>query len=497
VGEEARRVSAAAKPTAGRGRALYDVEAIRALADQAFSRAAGAHLIEGNRVRLLRDARENYPAWLEAIRGARERVSLENYIIRSDATGERFAAALLERAQSGVRVRVVYDWLGCLGKSSSGFWARLRDGGIEVRGYNPPSAASPFGWLSRDHRKLLAVDGRVGFVTGLCIGDEWAGQPDRGIDPWRDTGIEIRGPAVGELEQSFASIWATLGAPIPDAELAAPRAAQEGTVGMRIIATLPVTAGVFRLDQLVAALARERVWMSDAYFAGPASYVQGLTEAARAGVDVRLLVPGTSDLPVVKLISRAGYRALLRAGVRVFEWNGSMMHAKTMVADGRWARVGSTNLNLASWLGNCELDAVIEDESFADEMEEMYLDDLSHATELVLDPRSKVRPLAGARTRLRRARRGRGSAGRAAAGAVRIGNAIGAAFTDRRVLEPVEGRLLLATGTALLASAALFGVFPRLAAYPLVVLLAWVGAALVYRGWTLRRAGKAEPRGDP
>jgi cardiolipin synthase len=478
----------------GRGRTRYDAEAVRALADQAFSRAAGAPLIEGNRVRLLRDAGENYPAWLEAIRSARERVSLENYIIRADEVGEQFADALIASARAGVRVRVVYDWLGCFSRTPGAYWSRLRAGGVEVRCYNPPQLSSPLGWLSRDHRKMLAVDGRTAFVTGLCIGREWGGQPERKLEPWRDTGIEIRGPAVAELDHAFAGIWAALGAPIPAAELGGgPAAAAEGDVGMRIVATLPATAGVFRLDQLVAALARERVWLTDAYFAGPATYVQGLTEAARHGVDVRMLVPGASDIAVLKPLARAGYRALLRSGVRIFEWNGTMLHAKTLVADGRWARVGSTNLNLASWLGNCELDAVIEDEAFAQQMEEMYLDDLANATELVLDLGKKVRPR-DPRTSPRPLRaRGRGSAGRAAAGAVRIGNAIGAVFTDRRVLEPVEAQLLFAVSAALVGFAFLFAVFPRLVAYPLVALLAWVAVSLLYRGWTLLRAGKRDP----
>ena len=133
---------------------------------------------------------------------------------------------------------------------------------------------------------------------------------------------------------------------------------------MRVVATLPATAGMLRLDQLVSALSRQRLWLTDAYFAGTTSYVQALRAAARDGVDVRLLVPGGTDIPILRPLSRAGYRPLLDAGVRVFEWNGTMLHAKTAVADGRWARVGSTNLNIASWLGNCELDAVIEDRDF-------------------------------------------------------------------------------------------------------------------------------------
>ena len=156
-------------------------------------------------------------------------------------------------------------------------------------------------------------------------------------------------------------------------------------MSMRVVASIPATAGMIRSDELIAALARKRLWLTDAYYAGTTSFVQALKAAAKDGVDVRLLVPNATDVPMVKIFSRAGYRPLLEAGVRVFEWNGTMLHAKTAVADGKWARVGSTNLNIASWFGNCELDAVIEDESFAHQMEDMYLDDLTKATEIVLD----------------------------------------------------------------------------------------------------------------
>ena len=460
---------------------------VRELADQAFSRAAGAALIEGNRVRLLRDGRENYPAWLEAIAAARHHVHFENYIFRDDATGEMFAAALIKSARSGVRVRVIYDWLGALGKTSPAFWYRLRLAGVEVRCYNPPSLDAPFGWFSRDHRKLIVVDGDVGFITGLCIGRMWSGQPERNIEPWRDTGIEVRGPAVAEIERAFGQVWAMMGRPLPDDELTAGSAPVEvGGVSMRIVATFPSTAGMFRVDQLVAALARHRVWLTDAYFAGTTTYVQALNAAARDGVDVRLLVPGSSDIPVVRSLTRAGYRSLLEAGVRVFEWNGAMLHAKTAVADGRWARVGSTNLNLSSWLGNCELDAVIEDEAFAREMEAMYLEDLTNATEIVLTPKRKVRAPRGTTTR-HVGGRGTGSATRAAAGALRVGNAIGAAFSNRRAMEPVEARLMVTAGIVLLLLAALFGFFPRALAYPAVVFFTWIALALLYRGYKLRR----------
>ena len=145
---------------------------VRELADQAFSRAAGAPLVEGNSVRLLIDARENYPAWLDAITDAEHHINFESYIIQEDSAGWRFADALVAKAREGVRVRLIYDWMGGFGKTSRSFWNHLRAGGVEVRCYNPPRFDSPLGWLSRDHRKMLSVDGRVGSLlacgSGAC-----------------------------------------------------------------------------------------------------------------------------------------------------------------------------------------------------------------------------------------------------------------------------------------------------------------------------------------
>lgn len=466
---------------------------LREFADRAFSRAAGASLIGGNRVHLLKDARENYPAWLEAIANAKRHIHFESYIIHEDETGRQFAEALIEKARQGVPVRLIYDWMGGFGNTSRRFWKRLRSGGVEVRCYNPPDLGRPVGWLSRDHRKMLAVDGEVGFITGLCVGRMWAGDPARGIDPWRDTGVEIRGPSVSEIEGAFARIWSLLGPPVPDAERVEPPP-EVGGVSLRVVASEPSTAGLIRLDLLVAALARERLWLTDAYYAGTTAYVQALRAAAKDGVDVRLLVPNGTDIPLLKPLSRSGYRTLLEAGVRIFEWNGTMLHAKTAVADGHWARVGSTNLNIASWFGNCELDAVIEDDSFAREMERTYEEDLANATEVILDEKRKVRAPGEPRHRHPAMSSGGGSGGRAAAGAVRIGNVIGTAFTGRRVLGPAEARLAATGGLLLCALSALFFVYPSVLLYPVVVMCAWGGLALIFRAYRLHRQGSYESR---
>jgi cardiolipin synthase A/B len=466
----------------------------RELAEQAFSRASGAPLIEGNAIRLLKDAQENYPAWLAAIRSARRYVQFENYIVHDDEIGREFAEALCERARAGVAVRVLYDWLGCFSTAPRAYWQSLRDAGVEVRRYNPPSWDSPFGWVSRDHRKTLSVDGELGFISGLCVGQMWIGDPERGLLPWRDSGVEVRGPAVAQLELAFAGLWARLGDPLPHGALTA-ASAPVGAVALRIVATLPATAGILRVNEMVAALARERLWLTDAYFAGTTGYVRALQAAARAGVDVRLLLPGTSDIPMMKPLSRVGYRTLMQAGVRIFEWRGTMLHAKTSVADSRWARVGSTNLNVASWFGNCELDVLVDDQQFAIGMEEAYLRDLENATEMVLDERSRLRaPATAPRAAPGRKRRGAGSGarvGRAVAGAARLGSTVGAAMADRRVLEPVEAHLMLGTGAASLAIAVVIAVFPKALAWPVAALLVWTALALSHRGYKLlRRADK-------
>jgi cardiolipin synthase len=460
---------------------------LRLLAEQAFSRAAGAPLISGNQVELLIDPRATFDAWLAAIRDASGTILFENYIFRDDALGHEFLDALTERAAAGVRVCVARDWLGCLGQSGAGFWAPLIAAGGEVRAYNPPRFASPFGWMSRDHRKLLVVDNTVGFLGGICVSGTWLGDPAKHIEPWRDTAVAVRGPAVGELALAFGDVWAQLGDALPAETLQhAARAIPCGHTDLRVVATVPNTAGLYRLDQLIAGMARTNLWLTDAYFVGVAPYVQALIAAARDGVDVRLLVPGSSDIPAVGSLSRAGYRPLLEAGVRVFEWDGSMLHAKTAVADGRWARVGSSNLNLASWIGNCEIDVAIEDEAFARAMEAQYEQDLEHATEIVLKmPRRRRSEEAGPRgSRLQG-----GSSGRAAAGALRIVNSIGASITNRRVLGPAECAPLLIAGIFLLASATLALVWPRLLAWPLAALAIWIGASLVARYVSMRRKG--------
>jgi cardiolipin synthase len=460
------------------------------LLDQAFTRITGARATAGNNVRLLRDGRENYPAWLEAIGRATTSIHFETYIIHDDRAGQQFAAALQARAAAGVRVRVLYDWWGARGATGSRFWRELTANGVEVRSFNAPRLLdSPFGWISRDHRKCLIVDGRVAFVSGLCVGNAWVGDPIRGIEPWRDTGVAIEGPAVADIDRAFAGTWSLAGPPLPTIDMARRLDAPPSEAGqalLRVVATKPSLAGLFKLDHIVVAAAERTLWLTDAYFVAVTSYVQALCAAAHDRVDVRLLVPGVGDIPGLRALSRAGYRPLLEAGVRVFEWNGSMLHAKTAVADGRWARVGSTNLNPASWLGNWELDVAVEDDDFARAMEAMYEDDLRHSTEVVLE-RRRVRAKSSTGTRARSVRR---SSRGAAAGAIGVGSLIGASIMNRRLLGPAESLVLATSGAILVALAAVIVWWPRAAAVPLAIAAVWIALSLFLKASKLLRADR-------
>ncbi|MDQ6647486.1 MAG: phospholipase D-like domain-containing protein [Pseudomonadota bacterium] len=473
----------------------------RVLAQQALSRAAGAPLIEGNAVELLIDAAANYDAWLLAIRNAKQRVLLENYIVRNDATGRLFRDALVERAQAGVMVAVIVDWLGCLGQSRRSFWEPLRQAGGQVRVFNPPQLGQPFGWLSRDHRKLLVVDGVYGFLSGVCISALWLGDASRQIPPWRDTGVALHGPAVVELESAFAHSWGSMGAPLPNMVPALEPGQPVGSVSLRVIATQPAAASVYRMDQMIAAMAQKSLWLTDAYFVGIAPYVQALVAAARDGVDVRLLVPGSSDVPAVASLSRSGYRPLLTAGIRVFEWNGSMLHAKTAVADEHWARVGSSNLNIASWLGNREIDVAIEDDTFAAQLARQYERDLENATEIVLAPRRRRgQRVKSCTDRPVRPRGGSGSSSRAAASALRVANSVGAALSPHRVLGDTSSVPLLVGALSLLLLAIVAALWPAFIGWPFAMIALWFSLNLAVSGWRLRRRHRNETnraREDP
>ena len=356
-------------------------------------RIAAADVSAGNRVQLLRDGPMAFGAMLDAIGMARETIDLEMYIFRDDETGQRFADALLEAARRGVAVRVLVDWLG--GRSTKdSFFDRLRTGGIEVCIFNPVGFRPWLGIIPRDHRKLLIVDSRIGVTGGMGLGNEWStGVGEKRRSRWRDTAVRIEGPAGVHMSHAFETMWRRtergerrgshrlLVRPAHGTHLE-PTNAPPALVG--IVEGEPLRLRIARALQIQAVNAERTIWIASAYFVPSFAEVEALTGAERDGVDVRILVPSRNDHPWVTMLTRRYYRRLLTNGVRIWEWQGEMMHAKMSVMDGRWVRVGSTDFNPLGVGFNYELDAVIEDRSLGADAEEMFLSDLEKSREVKL-----------------------------------------------------------------------------------------------------------------
>lgn len=448
-------------------------EAFADLASQLFFRASGAHAHKGNRIGILLDSTENFPAWEKALSAARRHICIEMYIISDDAFGRRIRQILLDKLAQGVEVVLVYDWLGSLSARLSGFFKPLAAAGAQVYAYNPPTWTSGLGLISRNHRKSLIIDGETAFVSGLCISAAWQGNPKRGISAWRDTGLRLEGCAVGDISAAFADTLKLLGGTMPAGIGHPPPCGQSSA---RILATTPENANTMRLDLNLIGMARRNLWLTDAYFMPTRLYVQALANAAQAGVDVRILVPRTSDIKWISTVSRTHYRRLLEAGVRVFEWNGTMLHAKSALMDGQWARVGSTNLNPASWYINRELDISIEDPAVVCELERIFLHDLTFSTELVLDEKARIRLLR------QRKKHYFGRKGGRMMGVVRQAAQLGHIFdAETRLVAPSEAWAYFSIGTAVLLLAALLWLMPQIILWPLYFLLAAGGAGMVVR----------------
>ncbi|MBW3629623.1 MAG: cardiolipin synthase B [Gemmatimonadetes bacterium] len=468
-------------------------------AERAMVRSSDAPLIGGNSARLLVDGPVAFNAWVNAITRAERWIHLENYIIRNDRTGRMFRDLLIERARAGVSVRVLYDWLGCWATPGR-FWRPLRDAGADVRSFARASVRDPLNLLRRDHRKVVVVDGGYASVAGMCIGDEWAGDVKLGIPAWRDTGVEIEGPVAAAIDRAFARSWSAAGPPLPREEIPDPALMEPaGEVGVRVVEGEPGRSRIYRLSQFVAVGVERRLWITDPYFVTPPAMTEALAAAARDGVDVRILVPAYNNWPIVGGLSRAGYRPLLEAGVRLFEWEGPMIHAKTAVADGVWSRVGSSNLNLASLLGNWELDLAILDNQFAHEMEELFLHDLQSSVEITLHSdaarsnrfmhrnpmwkdaaQANVPEVESARAARARAPRGR-PVGRILGRVARAGSVLGRALVGQRLVGREDVGWIGAIAFTFIALG-LVGFFaPRVVAWPISFLLFWLGIASLFR----------------
>jgi cardiolipin synthase len=358
-------------------------------------RIAAADVSSGNSVELLHDGPATYEVMIAAIAAARESVVLESYIFRSDETGQRFATALVDAVSRGVAVRVLTDWIGMRGIRSS-FIAALRRAGVELRVFNTPGFRPWFGLVPRDHRKLVVVDAMVGITGGVGIGDEWIGKTARHRGHWRDTAVRIEGPAARDMQAAFDTMWERarkrerrgshrLTRRVARGAHLDPATADPALIG--IVEGEPFRMRIARALQMQAISAQRSIWIANAYFVPSWSEIEALMGAARDGVDVRILVPQRNDHPWVTLLTRRYYRRLLTNGVRIWEYRGAMMHAKTSVVDGRWVRVGSTDFNPLGVAINFELDAVIEDAELGAQAEAMFLADLERSKEITMRSR--------------------------------------------------------------------------------------------------------------
>ena len=445
----------------------------------AIERTASARAIAGNTLQHHADSPAAIEAMIALVASAQAWIHFENYIIRDDRTGRRVAEALMERAAAGIHVRVLYDALGSIGTGHR-FWRALRRSGAEVRAFHPIISGHPFNLFVRDHRKLVVADGVRAMVGGLCIGNEWAGDPETGREPWRDTMLRVCGPAVAALDHAFADVWQQAGPPLIQEELTADPS-ECGGCAVRVVGGIPFEGRIYRTTEVIAASARERLWITDAYLVPPAPLYAALLDAAKSGVDVRLLVPGASDLRALQTFTRVGYRELLRAGVRVFEWLGPMIHAKTLVADRRWARVGSSNLNVSSLLANYELDILADDTTTADQLAAQFRRDLQESREVVLQPRRLRLPprLVGAAPEAPKGPRGK-----------RSGYALGAVAVValRRVAGGLRRALALTAALLFLVIGVLLLVFPRVAGAVVATLAFWLALGFAVYGFGKRRA---------
>ncbi|HEU4787647.1 MAG TPA: phospholipase D-like domain-containing protein [Gemmatimonadaceae bacterium] len=356
-------------------------------------RIAAADVSSDNRVALLRDGPATFEAMLGLIDSAETSVALESYIVRADEVGQRFGAALVAAVKRGVNVRLLRDWIGGRGESRR-FFRQLQQTGVEVAVFNPLGFRPWLGFVPRDHRKLLVVDGRVGITGGVGVGREWTtGVQKQHRSRWRDTAVRIDGAAARDMMQAFDHMWRRtegherrgshrfLRRPARGAHLD-PATDIPALVG--IVEGEPLRLRISRALQIQAISARRSIWIATAYFTPSPSEVEALNGAARDGVDVRILVPSRNDHMWVSFLARRYYRRLLTNGVRIWEWQGEMMHAKTSVIDGRWVRVGSTDFNPLGVAINYELDAVIEDATLGQEAERMFLADLDESREVTL-----------------------------------------------------------------------------------------------------------------
>jgi cardiolipin synthase A/B len=363
---------------------------------------SGSPLIKGNRVTLLIDGPATYAAMFKAVKGAKDNINIETFIFEDDETGRKFADLLLKKQSEGVRVNLIYDSVGSFSTPRS-FFTRLRDGGIQVLEFNPVNPLKAHGrWrlIHRDHRKILIADGKLAITGGVNISQVYsAGLSGRERDEgkairWRDTDVQIEGPAVAEFQKLFLETWKDQ----EGLELAGgdyyPDLKEVGNDLVEVIGSTPGEMNRTTFIMYVSAItfSENSVHLTSAYFTPDEQTLKALIGAAGRGVDVKMILPSRSDSAIAFYAGRYYYSDLLKSGVKLYERCNAILHAKTAVIDGVWSTVGSTNMDFWSFLNNDEVNAIILSRAFAAEMEEMFTGDLSESDQ-VLWEEWKKRPL--------------------------------------------------------------------------------------------------------
>ncbi|UUY08257.1 cardiolipin synthase [Pseudomonas sp. J452] len=357
---------------------------------------SGSPLLTGNRVDLLQDGPNTYQAMLAAIDAARDHINMESYIFDGDEVGQRFAQALIARQRAGVQVNLIHDSVGTLGTPQA-FFSELGAAGVQIVEFNPVNPlTAKAGWQmnQRDHRKLLIVDGRIAFLGGINISSVYSGSslrlgsqadPEQGL-PWRDTHLRLEGPVVSELQKLFIITWAKQRGPPLLARHYFPPTEPRGKEVVRAIGSSPDDPYSLIYVTLISALrsAQSEIWLTNAYFVPDPQLLATLKEAVARGVDVRLVLPSSTDSWLVFHAGRAYYDELLQAGVRLYERHDALLHVKTAVIDGVWSTVGSTNLDWRSFLHNQEVNAVVLGSDFGEKMRAAFRADLAQSREITL-----------------------------------------------------------------------------------------------------------------
>ncbi len=363
-----------------------------------FQRAlSGSPLVSGNRIRLLRDGEEALPAMFAAMQSARDHINLEFFILQDVVChGTRLSDLLLDRLRHGVQINIIYDAWGSKATPNAMF-DKLRAAGARVLVFNPiDPLATRVGWSpnNRDHRKILVVDGKVALTGGVNLEKVYenprgAGIPDDGDAMkahWRDTAIQVEGPAVADLQRLFFSTWQDQnGEPVAQANyFPALRTCGDETV--RIIGSAPGEKRPLYFISLITAVlsSNTRVWLSTGYFVPPHSERRQFRQTARRGVDLRFVVPSHSDVESAVYAARAAYGRLLEAGARIYEMRTSVLHSKLATVDGVWSVIGSSNLDRRSVVFNNEVDVIILGRDTAAQVESFLRQDMENSHPITL-----------------------------------------------------------------------------------------------------------------